>query len=209
MARRGVTGRSEAHQFKSALKWFAAAGGALVPGLSIFTSYTPPFFPASGIVASLLGAALIFAVYAYNPTVSLNPIGVPPLVARGLCLTLIGTICLVAYFVCLNNWTVLDPQSFEERFQIGFGTAGWGLTDVGQQWKRDEPEGPPELWMRREGAFNPHGPRKLWRAGAINIAGTLLVALFLVSFVTWTLGFSLLAKHDSLSPRALGGSQGS
>jgi len=95
----------------------------------------------------------------------------------------------------LRYCTVLEPQSYKERFQVGFWKCDRSLTEVGLHLKRNIPSATLVDWMLIEGAFRPGGPEIIWNPWSIINAGILALLTYMAGFVLWTTGFSLLGKH--------------
>ena len=180
--------------FLRRLKWFGAGAANIVPGFSWFISLSPPLFPQIGIIASALGFAIIFTIYAYSPKPNAGRL--PQLVKMGFA-CIIGALCLIIiYLLFLRCSTVLDPQSEEVRFQIGFGKQDWSLTEVGLEYKKKILPGESVvMWMQAEAAFFRQGPEKLWKPWSILLAGTLMIVIFVFAFGLWAAGFAFLAKQ--------------
>jgi len=181
----------------SNLKWFCAAAGALVPGYTFFTTYPPPIFPGISILTSVLAAAVIYITWTYNPRTQAKGRRFEKLIRLAVLWLVIAFVCLSVYVLLLRYCTVLEPQTYEQRFQVGFWKFDWSLTEVGLNLKRKIPSAPLEDWMLREGAFRPGGSEIIWTQWSITTAGLLLVVTYMASFVLWTVGFSLLAKHKT------------
>ncbi|MDH5415063.1 MAG: hypothetical protein OEW87_13085 [Flavobacteriaceae bacterium] len=193
--------------FLSTILWIFIAGslGVLVPGYAFFTSYPPPLFPEISIVISALSILIIIAAFRYKPKQIAETYGLPLFVKIAIILIVAALVILVFYVIFLQNWTVLDPQSSEVRFQIGFGKCSCGLTEAGLMLKEKFPNETVRDWMLREAAFRSNGPNIIWKSCAINAAGIILILIYLLGFILWTSGFSLLARHESIKSHSTTG----
>jgi len=112
---------------------------------------------------------------------------------------IITFLLLLTYLVFLQFCTVLEPQSYEKRFQIGFWKFNWSLTKDGQKLKEKYPDVPLQDWMKKMAAFSPEGPQKIWKEWSISLAGIFLIILFLLIIFFIVRGLSLFAKHLAIS----------
>lgn len=177
-----------------ALKWFAAGSGVVVPASAYFAGNAPPLFPEIGIITAAMCSAIIYSVQTYRLPLDKTRRGLPKLVRNGVTVLMLSLVILVAYVLLLRWTTVLDPQS-ANRFQIGFGTARWSLTTLGDRCifrSRSIEE-----CMLSQTAFTNEGPFIIWKPWTVYAAGTSLIVMHLIAFTFWTLAFSLLAKHKS------------
>lgn len=180
-------------KLKKSLLWLCAGAGTLVPGYSFFTSYPPPIFPGIGILTSCLSAAIIVITFATNKSSGEN---CPEHFYRKVSLLLVlAFLCLTMYVLLLRYCTVLEPQNYSHRFQVGFWKYDWSLTDAGINLKKTNPLSPIEDWMMREGAFIDGGPEIIWQPWSIITAGCSLLFFYMTGFVLWTIGFTLLARR--------------
>jgi hypothetical protein len=189
--------RKKGKNIKTSLKWFCSGAGAFVPGYTFFTTYSPPFFPGISILTGVLSAAMIYITSTYNPPTETRARSFEKLIRFSMLFLITAFILLSIYVILLRFCTVLEPQSYEQRFQVGFYKFDFSLTEVGLNLKHKTPSAPIEDWILSEGAFRPGGPEIIWRPWSITIAGLLLVFIYMLGFVLWTVGFSLLAKHKS------------
>lgn len=173
--------------------------GTLIPAYSFFAELDPPLLLGAGLITSALAAATVVLTYYYNPVHSHPNSRLPILVKLSIKAFLGFVILLVIYLVLLQWCTVVDPQTEKIRFQIGFGMADWSLTEKGHQWKAAHPDQNIQDWMLRMGAFRDKGPEIIWKPWTIYLSGSLMVLTFISTFVLWTLGWALLAKHKSMA----------
>lgn len=193
---------------RSSLSWFCASAGTLVPGYAFFTTYPPPIFPGITILTSVLSAAVIYITFTLNPQTASGKGRYEHLVRWAALSLLMAFVCLTAYILLLRYCTVLEPQIYLQRFQVGFWKFGWSLTEVGLNLKRNIPFAPLEDWMLREGAFRQGGPEIIWQAWSVATAGCALVLAYMAGFVLWTIGFSLLARcQEQLKKKVETGSE--
>ena len=106
-------------------------------------------------------------------------------------------ICLVIYSILLRGCTILEPQTHKYRFQIGFGKCDWSLTKTGLARKQAKPDATVLHWMLEEGAFTQGGPSIIWKGWSIVLSGVLMLLTYFSTFILWTIGFALLAKHGA------------
>ena len=185
------------NKFINNLRLFYPGTVAAVPGYTFFTTYPPPIFPGISILTTALAAAVIYITWTYNPRTASGARRFQKLIRLAILWLVIAFICLFLYVVLLRYCTVLEPQTYKQRFQVGFWKLESSLTQVGLNLKREIPAAPLEDWMLRESAFRPGGPEIIWTEWSITIAGFLLVFTYMAGFVIWTAAFSLLAKHKT------------
>lgn len=180
-------------QYLSILKWLSnvtAGAGVLVPGYSYFTQFAPPLLPTAGLLTSALAVATITVVYLRRKE--------PPLPLKLFFFFLVPAIVtLVLYIILLEFCTVVDPQE-SNRFQIGFGSFDWSLTEKGLQWKLGHPTQTIQEWMLYFHAFKPGGPDLIWKTWTVLLSGALTVVMFVTAFILWTFFWASLAKRMSL-----------
>jgi hypothetical protein len=107
----------------------------------------------------------------------------------------------VIYLVLVKLCTVpaqLTPGSPVQRYQVGFWTFDWSLNKDGRDLKAARPGVTPYELMDYGVAFSDDGPSKLWELWTIYAAGLTMVVVFLLSFVLWVFGWSLLAKRRAM-----------
>lgn len=181
------------NQYISILKWIsniAQGAGIFVPGYSYFTLYAPPMFPGASVLTSALAVAVIVYVYYYYQPGAKH--------ARCIRLSFLATfVMLTVYILLLQFFTVVDPQG-KTRFQIGFRSADWSLTERGLQWKKEHPSQTIEDWMLSHAAYRPGGPELIWKQWTIYFLSALTIIIFMSTFVLWTKSFALLAKRKSI-----------
>jgi hypothetical protein len=109
-------------------------------------------------------------------------------------------VLLPIYLGCLNEWTVLDPQSQKVRFQIGFGTEDWSLLQKGLDLKAElgVRGANPSAMMMHGQAFREGGPSTIWKPWTINLASAVLVALYFSTLMAWAAGFTFVTRHKEL-----------
>lgn len=197
-----MTIASYAEAFKGKNGVFAGVGVA-VPGLSFFTLYAPPLFEGASILTTAIAGAVIILTYYYEPRV------VPPdtiekkLVRRARNVIVIALLLLGVYMMMLKICTVADPPAKPiTRYQIGFWTWDWSLNDDGKFLSKQRPGSTPHELMDYGVAFSKDGPAKVWKFWTILLAGTLMILIFLLTFVLWVFGWSLLAKRKALDEPA-------
>jgi hypothetical protein len=184
---------------KHTLIWFCAGAGTILPGYTFFTTFPPPIFPGISILTSVLSAAMIYIILNIKPVASRGEATNTQLI-RWASLLLFAAFCsLLVYILLLRYCTVLEPQSYSQRFQIGFWKFDWSLTKAGILLKHQSPLAPVEDWMLREGAFTQGGAEIIWRAWSVVVAGCALVLTYMAGFVFWTVGFATLARHQRRS----------
>lgn len=170
-----------------------AGVGALVPGFAFFVELDPPLLAGSGVITCAVALAAILIGYQYEPVKRRIGGSLPPLVRQArtfLAWSGVGFLLLMFLF----RWTtVLTPRG--DRIQIGFGLAEWGLTEFAKQVLSQNPAVTPIELILRTGGLAQGGIDKLWRWWAVALAGSLTLAIFLATFVSWCLGWSLLAKQ--------------
>ena len=174
--------------------WMAVGTGLVFPGLSLFTSFPPPLFPATALISGALGLPTAYIAYGYRfeHFPGSRRRALPLLVFKALRLFAISVASIVCYLVLLDFCTV---EARGVRFPIGFGTADWSLTERGRALKADDPAASAAELMLKDSAYSLEGVRRLWRTWAIYLSGITMVILFFMIVVTWVAGYSLLARH--------------
>jgi amino acid transporter len=174
-------------QLTKSLSWFAGFTGAAVPAFSsFFQKLIPPDYPWIGYLIAGIAAATLAGVAAASPKTA----------SRGLWFIGASVVVLIAYLTALNLWTVPDLQGKDVRYQIGFRTATWSLTNAGRLDLEKQPAATPEDLMLTEAAYHPGGPTIIWSAWSIVATGLLSLVLYLAGFVLWTAGFAVLARSQ-------------
>lgn len=176
-----------------------AGVGAVVPAVLAFQKLAPPFLSPVIWLVPALATAIIFGVYYFRFREPTDGERMPPLVKYGLRILAASIVLLLAYLILIRFTTTLDPVG-EERYQIGFGKAAWGLTEFAQTHKK--PSDSVRTWMLQGGYYREDGPEALWTATAIVTAGILLTVVFMVAFIGWSMGWAMLAKHHASTAEA-------
>jgi hypothetical protein len=179
----------------STLQWICASAGTLVPGYTFFTTYPPPIFPGISILTGVLSFAVIYLALTYKPEMGYGDKRFEDLILWVALSLTMSFIFLSVYVLLLRYCTVLEPQHYSQRFQLGFWKFNWSLTEEGLKLKQHVPFAPLEDWMMSEGAFRQGGPEIIWKAWSIATAGYALVFTYMAGFVLWTFGFSFLARR--------------
>jgi hypothetical protein len=157
-----------------------------LPGLAFFMDLAPPLFPAITLLAS--GAGLSAFALGYRRTRDHVR-----LAARAVVL---AVLCAALYAVLLSQWSVAPPPERDrgERFQIGFGLMAFSLTSEARVKTAQMSLRTPEELMLAFGGYEQQGTALIWRTWTIVAAGTLLIATYVLSFLTWCYGLGLLAR---------------
>jgi hypothetical protein len=174
-----------------------AGVGVLVPAFSFFTMHDPPFMEESGLLTAAIAAATIFIVYYQGRKTNEAHDGMPQLVKLARNVLIVSLVLLIIYLVLLRLCTVTDPRG-ESRFQIGFGRIDWSLTDDGRNWKAENPTATVEDWMSAARAFRPGGPELIWKPWTIYVSGVLMIITYILTFVLWTSGWSMIARQRAI-----------
>jgi len=190
--------RNLLNEFQNPLGLFcvmAGAAGVVVPGYTYFTTYPPPIFPGITLITGALSAFIVYCILtSVSPDIAHERKRYTQRIVRWAIVSVaIALICLTVYAVLLRYCTVIEPQGYSHRFQVGFWKYNWCLTEAGLSLKRAVPLAPLEDWMLVEGAFREGGPEIIWQAWSIMTAGILLAFAYFAAFALWTIGFSLLA----------------
>lgn len=181
-------------RFKTGASWLGAGLGVGLPGLSFFTRYAPPLFPMTSLITAL-PAAILYLVYARRSRPDLRRTGMPNDEKRAAYLIGIGLVFLIVYALLFLYTTI--PSPIGERLQIGFGLSNWSLTEAGQNWVQAQPTITVMEIVKREAAFDQDRLPILWKTWSIYSAGVLLIFVYFVGFISWTIGFAFLAKGQS------------
>jgi hypothetical protein len=180
----------------NSIKGLLASVGVLLPGFAYFTKYAPPLGEITLLTAAFATATILITHY-YNPTQSNHPHQrLPPLIKKAL-IALIAAIILLALYVILLDLCTVKKSNTNNRIQIGFGKSDWSLTEYGRQVKAEDPGKTPQDWLLDE-SFKAGVAKRFWSAWSIYLSGTLLVAVFIFAFVSWTFGWSLIAKQKAI-----------
>jgi hypothetical protein len=172
--------------------------GAIVPAVLAFQQLAPPFLSSVPWLVPALATATVFGIYHFRFRRGRVHARMPALVKRGLQILASAVILLLLYLTLLHFTTSMDPAG-EERYQIGFGKARWGLTDYAKE--RKKMSDPVAIWMLQGAYYRPNGPEKLWKPVAIYSAGGVLTIVFMGTFILWSMGWALLAKHHATVER--------
>lgn len=171
-----------------------AGVGAIVPAVLGFQKLAPPFLSPVIWLVPALATAIIFGVYYFRFRDAVRDERMPPLVKNGLRALGGSIVLLVTYLILVRFTTTIDPLG-EERYQIGFGKARWGLTEFAQAHKN--PTNSVREWMLQGAYYREDGPEVLWTTTAILSAGVLLTLVFMATFIGWSMGWAMLAKHHA------------
>ena len=172
--------------------------GALIPGLAYFTQWTPPLLKEASLFTAALAAAVVIITYFYKPRNRRSKKLLPTSIKLAMKIFLVTFVCLILYITCFRLCTVEDPRG-ESRYQIGFGKFDWSLTDEGRQWKKNNPTQSTKDWLLSAAAFKDDGPELFWQPWSIILAGVLMIVLFMLTFLSWTFAWALLAKQKQLA----------
>lgn len=157
-------------------KYFLSWAGFLVPGFFYFVNIAPPLLP-KGISLLSASAAFVLVVRPYQSVKS----------ATSLIFLSIGL--LIIYLILLHFCTVVDPQG-KYRWQIGFGRCEWGLTKEALEYKQEYPTTIAKDWMLDFKAYRHGGPEVIWVPWTIYFSGGLMLLVYWVSFILWTMGWA-------------------
>ena len=187
-------------KLESAANWVGAGTGVSVPALTFFQNYTPPLFPQVWLLLTALSGALLYVLTTGSPKAGSASIETLQRLSRR-AVTWIGVAlaCMIVYVLLLHYCTVMDPQKGTVRFQIGFGTAAWSLTESGRKLASALSNPSPDDLMMAEGSYVPGGPEKIWTAWSTLVAGIALILFYLAAFIAWTTGFGLLIRHRKMN----------
>ena len=176
-------------------KWVGAASGVGIPAASFFTSLTPPLFQEVSLITTALSGAIVAMAAKRRPRPTHKGWQMPVSTTLAPIFLAVAIVFLVGYVLLLQFTTVIGPEGSETRYQIGFGTTDWSLTDVAKGWKRENPALTPKELLMKEAAFDQDRVAILWTTRSIYAAGALLILLYFLGFTCWTLGFAFLKKH--------------
>ncbi len=149
-----------------------------------------------GILTAAFAVATVIITYYYSPR-SASGRRLPSLVKLAMKVLIASVILLVLYLVLLRLCTVVSPDN-TARFQTGFDKFEWSLTDEGKRVKAKSPNATVQDWMLDDALFREGGPDVLWKSWTIYLSGVLTTIIFILTFVLWTFGWSLLAKQKAL-----------
>lgn len=159
--------------------------GVATPAALFFSSYPPPLFPGITWITAGVAALLMATLRGRDPRSEGS-------VKRVWWLGAVAVVSLVVYILALQYTTVTVPPRHSARLQIGFGTAAFGLTEIGTGWTHDRPYISPESMLANEAAFSQDGVYRIWKQWSVFLAGGMLIVLYLVGFTTWTAAFALI-----------------
>jgi hypothetical protein len=166
----------------------AGVVGSLLPGTTYFLNAAPPMFSVAALLSTGVAVAVFVRVFVMRPRVMVAA-------KRGaqfvVCAAMIGAL----YGLLLPLLTVTSPPFAVnvERYQIGFRTLEFSLTPEAASKRRQLGLRTPEELMLAFGGYEPSGTFLIWRAWTIVLAGSLLIVLYVVSFLLWAHGLALLA----------------
>lgn len=193
-----------ATDYASAFKWvtgICAGVGVAIPAISFFKQYAPPLFEASSLLTAAIAGAVIIFTYYYEPRVEWPDTDKKKLIRQARKALIAAVLLLITYMVMLKVCTVADPPADPvARYQIGFWTFDWSLNDDGRYLKQKHPGASPRDLMDYGVAFSKDGPAKIWEFWTILASGILMILVFLLTFILWVFGWSLLAKRKALGP---------
>jgi hypothetical protein len=189
----------DSEKLKTGGTWLGGLSGIGVPGYQFFTSFPPPLFPGISLITAGLSSAILFIVLAWRPKADRRSAAMPRVVhVAG---RYIGSaVLLLVFYVLLFGFTTIGAPS-GKRLQIGFGRATWSLTDAGRDWVKTQPTITVVQMVTNEAAFEQDRIGILWTTWSINLAGALLILLFVLCFASWTTGFALLVKHRTVTQK--------
>jgi len=174
----------------------AGAISSGLPGATYFLHYAPPLFAITALLSGGVGLAVFVRVFVIRPDLTTSA-------KKGFRFVMLAVVAGSVYGVLLPLLTVTSPSDSalgKERFQIGFRTLDFSLTDEAKK-KRDQFDlRTPEDLMLAFGGYEPGGAYLIWRTWTIVLAGFLLIGLFITTFVFWAHGLALLAWSLSRPP---------
>jgi hypothetical protein len=177
------------------LSVLAGAVGSLLPGLTYFLHGAPPLFTLSALLSGGLGLATFIRVFTIKPAKIASA-------KKGFDYILIAVFAGSLYGVLLPLLTVTPPSHStfgQEKYQTGFRTLDFSLTDEARAAKKQFDLRTSEDLMLAFGGYEPGATSLIWRPWTIQVAGLLLVAVFLTMFLFWAYGLALLAWSLSSS----------
>lgn len=184
--------------FKS-IAGVSATVGTLIPAIAYFTNYSPPLLAESSLLTSAISAATVIFAYYYSPPKKAYRKSLPYIIRLSRSLLVVSFTLLVIYLLLLRTFTVLEPREEKIRFQIGFARYDWGLTEEGRKLKNAHPNSSMQEFMLYGRAYSNDRIEIFWKTWSVYLAGTLLILVFLLTFVLWTFGWALIAKHHAIS----------
>jgi hypothetical protein len=179
------------------LNGLSIAIGTLVPALSYFTRFSPPFLKASSLLTGAIALATVVYVY-YYPYNNITPQNKSSLLSRGV-RSLIASVCLlVLYIISFDICTVTHPGDQDTKLQIGFGRCDWSLTAEGKSIKEATPGISLEEFVLKAAAFSDDKIKTIWKPWTVYLSGTVTTLMFMSTFILWNLGWALFAKQKIL-----------
>lgn len=175
--------------------------GTLLPAVGSFTELAPPLFPMTGL---LTAAAVIVVFFGYYQLRGRTRVKSAALLRKSLVCMAIALLVFITYNIAFGFWTVQPPDGSDASIrQIGFGRAEWSLTNDARQLMSEPPEG---LDIRTTGdlmlAFGVWGGigqvTDVWTPPTVIAAGSILIALFVVSFLLWAYAWASLARFVTI-----------
>lgn len=169
-----------------------AAAAASAPLLTIFPD-APPLVPHGRATVAAACAVLLVVVFR-RPRMRARAIRL-----RSALMWLAAALVLLAgYNLLLEELTVLEPQSHDIRFQIGFGRAEWSLTPLGRRMVEEHPLWTPDQMMLGAGAFQTSTQAMLvWKPWSVRAAALLLTVMYCALFSCWIMAVAIAAKEVS------------
>lgn len=187
------------HEIKGSVKSMSVLAGAIssgLPGATYFLHYAPPLFAITALLSGGVGLAVFVRVFVIRPDLTTSA-------KKGFRFVMLAVVAGSVYSVLLPLLTVTSPSDSalgKERFQIGFRTLDFSLTDEAKK-KRDQFDlRTPEDLMLAFGGYESGGAYLIWRTWTIVLAGFLLIGLFITTFMFWAHGLALLAWSLSRPP---------
>ena len=180
----------------NSIKGVLASASVLMPGFAYFTKYAPPFGEIAFLTAAIATATVFIAFY-YPPRPSSDPPPrLPPLIRVALGALLVSIVLLVLYPALIDVCTVQIPGT-DKRIQIGFDKFDWSLTEYGKLVKARNPTALPQEWLSDE-SFKTGVAKLFWKTWSIYLSGFVTVIVFILTFVFWAFGWSLIAKQKAI-----------
>lgn len=112
-------------------------------------------------------------------------------------MVLIAAIILLFIYVIVLDLCTVKKSNTNDRIQIGFGRFDWSLTEYGKKVKAEDPMSLPQDWLLDE-SFKAGVAKRFWLTWSIYLSGTLLIVVFVLAFISWTFGWSLIAKQKAI-----------
>jgi hypothetical protein len=171
-----------------------ASIGFIVPGLSYFTRYAPPYLPHISIFTSAIALAIIVITF-YLPPKNARRGKLPHNVRMAIKVIATSIFLMILYQVFFKVCTVTHPKE-GTTFQIGFGLMKWSLTDPdGRNIIEKHPEASKEEIVDKLTLWGTDKVKRIWTNESIVLSGIMMVIIYIASFGLWTFGWALLAKQ--------------